>query len=66
MDNLSDMAKLADNRMGAVEVRKLLSKILNSGGDIQFTEYCEKRMLERRISSATVVNILTRGRVRDA
>src|SRR3989344_3214202 len=50
--------------MAKGEVRKLLTHILN-GGDIQFTEYAEKRMLERGITAQTVLNVLSRGVVKE-
>lgn len=53
-------------RMAREQVRKLLSKILQSGGDILFTDYCERRMLERGITAVTIINTLDRGMVRDA
>lgn len=34
-------------RMAKEQVRKLLTRILSGGAAVQFTEYCEKRMLER-------------------
>lgn len=64
-DNLSNKGNLADKRLGKEQVRKLLSSLLNSGGDVQFTEYAEKRMLERGISAQTVMNVLERGKVCD-
>ncbi len=64
MDNLSDKNNLATKKMAKGEVRKLLTRILN-GGDIQFTEYAEKRMLERNITASTVLNVLARGVVQE-
>ena len=46
-------------------MKKRLSRILKSGGDIQFTGYAEKRMLERGITALTVINVLERGKVFD-
>ena len=60
------MGNLSGKRLAKEQVRKLLTRILHHGGDLRFTEYCEKRMLERGISAATVVNILDRGTVKDA
>ena len=53
-------------RMPKEQVRKLLTRILSSGGAVQFTGYCEQRMLERSITAPTVINVLERGTVRDA
>lgn len=65
MDNLSDKDNLADKRLSKEQVRKLLTRILKGSGDIQFTSYAERRMLERGITAQTVVNVLERGKVRD-
>ena len=65
MDNLSDKANLAEKRLSKEQVRKLLTHILKSSGDISFTDYAEKRMLERGITVQTVVNVLERGKVYD-
>lgn len=56
---------LAIKRMGKEQVRKLLSRILSTGGAVIFTEYCEKRMSERGITVPTAVNVLERGIVHD-
>lgn len=60
------MGKLSGKRLAKEQVRKLLTNILHHGGDLRFTEYCEKRMLERDISVTTVINVLERGIVMDA
>jgi mRNA-degrading endonuclease RelE of RelBE toxin-antitoxin system len=60
------MGNLSDKRLAKEQVRKMLTRMLHHGGDLRFTEYCEKRMLERGISALTVVNILDRGTVKDA
>ena len=60
------MSKSQSKRLAKEQVRKLLTRILHSGGNLRFTEYCEKRMLERGITAPTVVNILDRGIVKDA
>jgi hypothetical protein len=65
MDNLSDKDKLSDKRMAKEQVKKLLARILSNGGEIRFTEYCEKRMLERGITTPTIINVLRRGIVLD-
>lgn len=65
MDNLSDKEKLSDKRMVKEQVKKLLARILSSGGEVRFTAYCEKRMLERGITSPTLINVLQRGMVKD-
>jgi len=65
MDNLSGKDKLSDKRMTKEQVKKLLARILSSGGEVRFTEYCEKRMLERGITSPTIINVLQRGIVQN-
>ena len=60
------MDKLSNKRLAKEQVRKLLTRILHGGGNLRFTDYCEKRMLERGITAPTVVNILDRGIVKDA
>lgn len=64
-DKISKSANLSDKRMAKEQVRKLITKILREGGAIRFTDYAEKRMLERGITSVTVVNVLERGLVSD-
>lgn len=64
-DNLSDKANLANKRLAKEQVKKLLTGILRNGGDILFTAYAEKRMLERGITTPTVINVLERGKVFD-
>lgn len=64
-DKLSKSNKISEKRLGKGEVRKLLSQILNKGGDIEFTFYAEKRMQERGITAPTVINVLQRGKVFD-
>ena len=59
------MDKLSKTRLAKEQVRKILSRILRDGGDIQFTDYCEKRMLERNITAPTIINVLERGIVFD-
>ena len=52
------------DRLEKGQVRKLLSEVLKSG-HIRMTDYCERRMLERGISSVMLINVLERGRVKD-
>ncbi len=60
------MANLSGKRLAKEQVRKLLTRILQNGGDLRFTDYCEKRTLERGITTQTIINVLDRGIVRDA
>jgi hypothetical protein len=64
MDNLTKNDNFA-KRMSKEQVKKLILHILNAGGDIRFTDYCEKRMLERGITAPTIINVLSRGIVQD-
>ena len=56
---------MTDKRLAKEQVRKRIAQILNQGGEIQVTEYCERRMLERGITTSTVINVLERGKVFD-
>ncbi len=60
------MENLSGKRLAKEQVRKLIAHILRNGGNLRFTAYCEKRMLERGITAPTVVNVLDRGVVKDA
>lgn len=65
MDNLTGRVILTDKRLSKSQVRNLLNNILRNGGDVEFTEYCQKRMLERGITAPTVINVFERGIVQD-
>ncbi|HLD99945.1 MAG TPA: DUF4258 domain-containing protein [Bdellovibrionota bacterium] len=60
------MPPAISKRLGREQVRKLIAKILQSGGDVRFTDYCERRMSERGITAVTIINVLERGIVREA
>ena len=49
---------MAGKRLAKEQVRKLLTRIINDGCDLRFTDYCEKRMLEQGITSGTEINAI--------